>query len=109
MKITDPFSQFEPPSFVADVTILYILCIIWTRTELHYTRSSPRADLICAFSIGAQFQKVPEIFSSCGFLNWCAHHLRNKHEVNQESEGKRFGFLISHTTCSIHQLERKLG
>ena len=21
MKITDPFSQFEPPSFVADVTI----------------------------------------------------------------------------------------
>ena len=56
------------------------------KCKIMYTRSSPRADLIGAFSIGAQFQKVPEIFTSCGFLHLCVHHFRNKHEMNQENE-----------------------
>ncbi len=53
------------------------------RNLMNYTGSSARADSTSAFSTGAHFQKVPELFGSCGFLHWCAHQWRNPHERNQ--------------------------
>ena len=50
---------------------MYWFLKVLIRNLGRYTGSLVRADFTGAFFTGAQFQKVPELFGSCGFLH-CA-------------------------------------
>ena len=64
---------------------------------IKYTGSLARADFTGAFFLGAQFQKVPKIVSSCGFL-YCsnAHSFTGAHT----SEGITYANILISLVCT---------